>query len=80
MTEFGFDTLGCGYMHMDTSADNEGFRALMRDIGIPKKDGDGVEDEDAVFKYAWKSVNYDWDRPMWQYVKEDLKRRGKWPL
>lgn len=80
MTEFAFERLHCGYVHMDTPTDNEGFRALMRDFGIPEKNGSGVEEEDAVFKFAWKSVNYDWDRPMWERIKEDLKGRGKWPL
>lgn len=77
MTEFGFSMLGCGYMHMDTERDNDGFRALMRDIGIPEKEGSGVEVEDAVLKFAWKSVNFDWDRTMWETVKEGLVQRGK---
>lgn len=80
MAEFGFDTLGCGYIHMDTMADNEGFRGVMRDMGIPEKAGSGVEHEDALFKFAWKSLNYDFDKPMWERVRDDLKTKEKWPL
>lgn len=80
MTEFGFATLGVGYMHMDTEHDNEGLRGLMRNLGIEEKVGSGVEVDDAVLKFAWKSFNYDWDRQTWERVKEGLKARGKWPL
>ncbi|KAJ4417032.1 hypothetical protein N0V82_006386 [Gnomoniopsis sp. IMI 355080] len=76
LTDFGFDTLGCGYMHMDTQEDNEGFRALMRHMGFTEKKGGGVEVDDAVFKFAWKSLNYDWDQSTWRRVKDDLMKRG----
>ncbi|KAJ4388833.1 hypothetical protein N0V93_006294 [Gnomoniopsis smithogilvyi] len=79
LTDFGFDTLGCEYMHMDTLEDNEGFRALMRDMGLTEKKGDGVEVDDAVFKFAWKSLNYDWDKATWERVKEDLTERALLP-
>lgn len=82
MTEYAFGTLGCGAVHLDTPPDNAAFRAVMRDMGLPERPGSGKE-EDAgapVFAFAWKSINYDFDEAVWEAVRQDLKRRGKWPL
>lgn len=80
MAEYAFSTLKCGYVHLDTQHDNTALRTVMSDMGIPEKEGSGEEHADAVFAFAWKSLNYDFDENMWEVVRQDLKRRGKWPL
>lgn len=65
---------------MDTQEDNDAFRSLMKDMGLAETKGSGIEVNDAVFTYVWKSGNYDWDRETWEGVKDGLKERGKWPL
>lgn len=80
MVEYAFGTLRCGYIHLDTQHDNTAFRAVMGDMGIPEKPGSGEEHEDALFGFAWKSLNYDFDESMWSGIREGLKQRGKWPL
>lgn len=84
MTEYAFGTLGCGAVHLDTPPDNAAFRAVMRDMGLPERPGSGEkkeeDEEHAVFVFAWKSINYNFDEAVWDAVRQDLKRRGKWPL
>lgn len=54
----------------------------MKDMGIPEKEGNGVDygEEDMVFGFAWKSLNYDFDEGMWAGIKGGLEGRGKWLL
>lgn len=80
MAEYAFSTLQCGYVHLDTQHDNTAFRAVMSDMGIPEKEGSGEDHPDAVFAFASKSLNYDFDDKMWEGIRQDLKRRGNWPL
>lgn len=81
LAEYGFETLGCAYAHMDTAKDNEPLRGLMRDLGIKEVEGDGGQvEDDAAFLYAAKSYNYEFDRAAWEEIKQDMKRRGRWPL
>ncbi|ROW15876.1 hypothetical protein VPNG_02635 [Cytospora leucostoma] len=79
--EYGFETLGCAYAHLDTAKDNEPLRSLMRDLGIKEGEGDGGEAVDnAAFVYAGRSYNYDFDKAAWEEIKNYIKRRGRWPL
>lgn len=80
MIEHAFDILQCGYVHLDTQHENTALRAVMRDMGLPEKEGCGEEHEDALFGFAWKSLNYDFDAGMWERSRAALRRRGKWPL
>ncbi|KUI61186.1 putative N-acetyltransferase p20 [Cytospora mali] len=81
LVEYGFGTLGCVYVHMDTAKDNEPFRALMRDMGIGEVEGDGGEaPEGAAFCFASKSYNYVFERADWERVKDEMKKKSKWPL
>lgn len=81
LAEYGLGKLECGYVHMDTAKDNEPLRALMRDMSIDEVEGDGGEAvEGAAFCYASKSFNYEFDRPAWETVKNEMMKIGKWPL
>lgn len=72
VVEYGFAELGCGMTSLETSADNEPFRSLMRTMGIGEGTlrGEGKKQEAA----------YLFDVEMWEKAKEQLKANGKWYL
>lgn len=79
--EYGFEKLGCAYAHLDTQKDNEPMKALMAGLGINGVGGDDSEPvENAAFGFASKAVNYEVDRTTWNSVREELKKKGTWPL
>lgn len=72
--EYGFDKLGCGHMSMDTSIQNEGWRAFMNHLGLAHVEvrrAEGREGEDFSYKF---------DKKSWEQAKVGLMSRGKWPL
>lgn len=79
--EYGFENLGCAYAHLDTQKDNEPMKALMAGLGVKGVEGDGSESvEDAAFGFASKAVNYEFDGATWNSVREELRKKGTWPL
>lgn len=81
VVEYGFDTLGCAYAHLDTQESNDPMRALMSGLGVKGVQGDGSEAlEDAAFGFASKSVNFEVDKATWDHLREDIKLKGLWPL
>lgn len=70
--EYGFNELGCGKMFLETNAENEPFRGLMRIMGLGEFERDGTgEEESVVFTFG---------REKWEAVKSRLKENGKWYL
>jgi hypothetical protein len=57
---------------LDTSADNEPFRSLMRTMGI----GEGTIRGEGTAQEA----TYRFDADMWEKAKEQMKLNGKWYL
>lgn len=81
VVEYGFESLGCAYAHLDTQKSNEPMKALMSGLGIKGIEGDDSELlEDTAFDYASKAINYNVDRATWNIVREELKNKGTWPL
>lgn len=81
VVDYGFENLGCAYAHLDTQQSNEPMKALLDNLGMKGIEGDGSEPlEDAAFGFASKWINYDVDRATWEGLREDLKKKGAWPL
>lgn len=81
VVEYGFEQLGCAYAHLDTQTSNEPMKALMDGLGIKGIEGDGSEPgEDSAFGFASKAINYNVDRATWNGIREELGRKGTWPL
>lgn len=81
VVEYGFENLGCAYAHLDTQKSNEPMKALMSGLGIKGVEGDDSEPlEDTAFGFASKAVNYNVDRATWNSVREELEKKGTWPL
>lgn len=81
VVEYGFQTLDCSYAHLDTQKSNEPMKALMSGLGIEGVEGDHSEpSEDVAFGFASKSVNYEVDKAKWNSVREELSKKGTWPL
>ncbi|KAJ3577136.1 hypothetical protein NPX13_g3431 [Xylaria arbuscula] len=75
-TEFAFASLGISRVRIETEITNEPWRRLMDNIGL------GQFEEQQTVTYGEKSIGYAWhfEEAAWQSVKEDMQRRGKWPL
>lgn len=81
VVDYGFENLGCAYAHLDTQKANEPMKALLDNLGMKGVAGDDSEPlEDAAFGFASKAINYDVDRATWEGLREELKRKGAWPL
>lgn len=81
VVEYGFEHLGCAYAHLDTQQSNEPMKALLAGLGVKGNEGDGSEAlPDAAFSFASKSINYDVDKTDWASLREELKKKGAWPL
>lgn len=81
VVEYGFKNLGCAYAHLDTQKSNEPMKALMAGLGVKGIEGDDSEPwPDTAFGFASKAINYDVDRTTWEGLREELKRKGTWPL
>ncbi|KAG8161138.1 hypothetical protein KVR01_009402 [Diaporthe batatas] len=62
-------------------ASNDPMKALLAGLGVKGIEGDGSEPlPDAAFSFASKSINYDVDRAGWAGLRDELKRKGAWPL
>ncbi|KAL1868537.1 hypothetical protein VTK73DRAFT_3629 [Phialemonium thermophilum] len=73
--EFGFGALGCDRMAMDTSAENEPWRAFMRNLGLGHTESKREDGRDG--KWDWV---YRFPRATWEVAKQELKDKGQWPL
>lgn len=81
VVDYGFENFGCAYAHLDTQSSNEPMKTLLDKLGMKGIAGDDSEAlEDAAFGFASKSINYDVDRATWEGLREELKRKGSWPL
>jgi RimJ/RimL family protein N-acetyltransferase len=77
--EYAFNVLGAEFMSIDTSLDNEPWRALMRDMGLG-----AVETKSSASHYKEGEETEVWlyrfSRTDWETARADMMRRGKWPL
>ncbi|KAI9329002.1 acyl-CoA N-acyltransferase [Zopfochytrium polystomum] len=84
VVEYAFGVLRCAWVHLDTAKNNEPFRAVMRSMGVPEVEGSEEDPlapvENAAFWLARKSWNFDFDAATWGGIREDMMRKGKWPL
>ncbi|GKT83132.1 acetyltransferase [Colletotrichum tofieldiae] len=74
--EFAIEDIGCSIVRIETDLDNEPWRAVMASVGLGRLEAKqpvthGGRDIGWVYKI---------DPETWSEVRDDLKRRGKWPL
>ena len=75
-TEFAFVALGISWIRTETELTNEPWRRLMHTIRL------GQFERQQKVTYGEMSIGYTWhfDAAIWQAIKEDMQKRGKWPL
>ncbi|KAK5631340.1 hypothetical protein RRF57_007054 [Xylaria bambusicola] len=75
-TEYAFITLDIMRVRIETDLANEPWRRLMHAVGLTE-----FEEQKRV-TYGEKSMGYSWlvDAATWQVIREDMQKRGKWPL
>ncbi|TGJ87318.1 hypothetical protein E0Z10_g1452 [Xylaria hypoxylon] len=76
LTEYAFAELRMARVRIETDFANEPWRRLMHVVGLAR-----FENQQNV-TFGEKPMGYTWhvDVANWQVVKEDMQRKGKWPL
>lgn len=74
--EYAVEELGCRVVRVETADDNKPWRALMASLGLAEIETKGpVSYDENVIGWVYRI-----DAQQWRAVREDLKKRGKWPL
>ncbi|KAI8243917.1 hypothetical protein K4K57_012762 [Colletotrichum sp. SAR 10_99] len=74
--EYAVEELGCRVVRVETADDNKPWRALMASLGLAEIETKGpVSYDENVIGWVYRI-----DSQQWRAVREDLKKRGKWPL
>lgn len=76
LMEFAIAELGCDLFRTETAAENEPWKATIRNLGLANVESFGPQSYDAnVTGWVWK-----YDARDWQKAKAGLQEKGKWPM
>ncbi|KAL0939147.1 gcn5-related n-acetyltransferase [Colletotrichum truncatum] len=74
--DYAVEALGCSVVRVETADDNQPWRALMASLGLAPLETKGpVSYDEKIIGWVYRI-----DAETWRATRDDLKKRGKWPL